>query len=132
MILAAPQEGLKHLETHRVVIHGEDPHADGELVPHPPHRTTTLLRPHVNLQTSRPKSQLEPIHTNNPTNQRKNRLQLVSPTEDQLELEAKPTIKNPIEPITRAPYEKRDVDGDEDGLKASQSPAARKSKQGKG
>jgi hypothetical protein len=36
MILAAAQEILKHLEAHGVVVHGEDPHADGELVPDPP------------------------------------------------------------------------------------------------
>lgn len=31
MILAAQQEGLEHLEAHRVVVHGKDPHADGEV-----------------------------------------------------------------------------------------------------
>jgi hypothetical protein len=46
MILAAAQEGLKHLEAHAVVVDGEDPHADGELVPPRRGHTAPLLRPH--------------------------------------------------------------------------------------
>lgn len=48
MVLAAPQEGLEHLEAHRVVVYGEDPHADGELVPPPRRHASHLLRPHGN------------------------------------------------------------------------------------
>jgi hypothetical protein len=45
MILAAPQEGLKDLEAHRVIVDREDPHADRELIPLPPHRHPLLLHP---------------------------------------------------------------------------------------
>jgi hypothetical protein len=54
MILASQQQGLKHLETHQVVIDCEDPHADRELVPHPPDRTAPLLWPHGHLQRAAP------------------------------------------------------------------------------
>jgi len=43
MILAAAQEVLKHLEAHGVVVHGEDTHADGEMVPDPPHGSISLI-----------------------------------------------------------------------------------------
>jgi hypothetical protein len=43
MILATPQEGLKDLEAHRVIVDREDPHADRELIPLPPHHHPILL-----------------------------------------------------------------------------------------
>lgn len=58
MILAAAQEVLKHLEADGVVVHCEDPHADGELVPDPPHGSISLLLPHRN---GREPPNLDPI-----------------------------------------------------------------------
>jgi hypothetical protein len=43
MILAAPQEGLKNFEAHRVIVDREDPHAHRELIPLPPQRHPLLL-----------------------------------------------------------------------------------------
>jgi hypothetical protein len=43
MILAAPQEGLKNFEAHRVIVDREDPHAHRELIPFPPQRHPLLL-----------------------------------------------------------------------------------------
>lgn len=68
MILAAQQQGLEHLETHRVVVDGEDTHTDGELVPPPRrrHHTLPLLRrPHGN------KKPPNPIHSTKPKNSKK-------------------------------------------------------------
>jgi hypothetical protein len=48
MVLAAAKEALKNLEAHPVIVDGEDPHADGELIPLPlpPHQSLPRLHHH--------------------------------------------------------------------------------------
>jgi len=65
-ILTAAQEVLKHLEAHGVVVHGENPHADGELVPDPPHGSISLLWPHRNGREPEPLN-LDPIDSRQET-----------------------------------------------------------------
>lgn len=50
MILAAPQQSLEDLEADGVVVDGEDPHADGELIPLPPRDRPLLLHPRSSAQ----------------------------------------------------------------------------------
>jgi len=66
MILATPQQGLEHLEAHGVVVDGEDPHADGELVPLPPRDRPLLLHPRSSAQ-KHPDSPVKSEQQQNPT-----------------------------------------------------------------
>jgi hypothetical protein len=67
MILAAPQQGLENLEAHGVVVDGEDPHADGELIPLPPPRDRPLLLHPRSSAQKHPDSPAKSEQQQNPT-----------------------------------------------------------------